>query len=543
VYLTGHFIDVMDVDATHYAALSVEMMHSDNWLEVYMRGGDYLDKPPLLFWISALSFKLFGVGNFTYRLFPVLLSFLGIFSTYKLSRLFYTATVSYYAAILFATSQAVFLMNHDVRTDNILTTCITLAIWQLMAFVQNGKSRHALLGCVAIGLAMLAKGPIGLIAPAIVVGIHLLLTRQLAICFKWQWLVGIGLIALLLLPMCIGLYQQFDAQPEKIVHGETNVSGLKFFFWTQSFGRITGESIWDNNPGPFFQVSSFLWSFLPWTIFALMAYLSGVRELIRSKFTLKKEMDGFSIGGVTLIFIMMSLSAYQLPHYTYPAYPLVAIFTGRWLHGLIQKISEKRNRFIIRFHISSIIVMGLLCLVSIGMLVSTTASINVVFLAVLLALLGWYLWKWFPFHWLVKSTVGVILSVNLMLNLQFYPFITTYQSGSQAGKYVANLSPPPAQLYAFLTAPMSLDFYSGHITKGVLAATDLFTFEEGEYILFTSHSGLVELKQLGLHVKVLQAFDDYPITTLSPDFLFNQEIRKTLPKNYVVKLVIEKSAL
>jgi hypothetical protein len=540
VHLTGHFIDIMDVDAAHYAAISVEMMQSDNWLEVYMRGGDYLDKPPLLFWISALSFKWFGVGNFTYRLFPVLISFLGIFATYRLSRLYYSKQISTYAAVIFATSQAVFLMNHDIRTDNLLTTFIVIAVWQLLAFVQTGKNRHAFLGSTAIGLAMLAKGPIGLIAPVMVVGIQLLLTRQLRLVWRWQWLVGIGIIILILLPMSIGLYQQFDAHPEKVVNGQTGVSGLKFFYWTQSFGRITGESVWDNDPGPFFQLNAFLWSFLPWTIFGLVAYVQGFKALIHSKFKLSPLEDGFSIAGVTLIFVVMSMSSYQLPHYTYPAYPFIAIFTANWLDKLLSESHSIWSTWMVRIQILLLVILAVGTSVTVFLLWQTTSTLILGSLLLAIILISIYVIKWSKLHRLIAYTLVTILSVNLMLNLQFYPFITNFQSGSQAGKYISVLSVKPTTLYTFLEGPMSLDFYSGLSTQGVPAATDFFEFDDGEYIVFTSMAGFEELKSLGMQVAVMESFKNYPITELSPDFLFKDEIRQNLPYNCLVRLTVDK---
>jgi hypothetical protein len=78
------------------------------------------------------------------------------------------------------------------------------------------------------------------------------LKRQWSSFFKWQWLVGLIWVGLLLLPMCIGLYQQFDLHPEKVMYGRSGTSGLRFFFWTQSFGRLTGENVWKNNADIFF---------------------------------------------------------------------------------------------------------------------------------------------------------------------------------------------------------------------------------------------------------------------------------------------------
>ena len=63
MYIRGLSIDVMDVDASQYASIAMEMLQGGSWLEVQHRHADYLDKPPLLFWASALSYALFGISK------------------------------------------------------------------------------------------------------------------------------------------------------------------------------------------------------------------------------------------------------------------------------------------------------------------------------------------------------------------------------------------------------------------------------------------------------------------------------------------------
>ena len=120
VYLVGFGIDVMDIDASQYASISREMMLSGSYLQVFELGKDYLDKPPFLFWVSALSMKLFGVNNFAYRLPSLLFSLLTLYSTYKFCLLYYKKEIALMAALVLASCQAFFLINHDVRTDTIL---------------------------------------------------------------------------------------------------------------------------------------------------------------------------------------------------------------------------------------------------------------------------------------------------------------------------------------------------------------------------------------------------------------------------------------
>ena len=262
----------MDVDAAQYAYISREMYESGNYLQVYFRGMDYLDKPPLLFWTACLSFKLFGIYDWAYRLPSVLCLGLGIYSLYRFTKLYYDELTGKMAALIMAACAASYLMTHDVRTDTMLTGWVMFSIWQLAEFTEKSKIKNIVLAAIGIGLALLTKGPIGLIIPVVAFSVHFIYKRQWKYFFRWQYIVAAVIIGLILLPMSYGLYEQFDLHPEKTAYGIKGPSGLRFFFWTQSFGRITGESSWDNNPDPFFLGHSFLWSFIPWTPFFFLPW-------------------------------------------------------------------------------------------------------------------------------------------------------------------------------------------------------------------------------------------------------------------------------
>ncbi len=97
IFLTGVYIwiliagatsDVIEVDAAQYAAISMETEKDGNYLMITERGEDYLDKPPFLFWINALSFKIFGYTNLGYKLPSVLFSLIGVLYTLKLGSFF-----------------------------------------------------------------------------------------------------------------------------------------------------------------------------------------------------------------------------------------------------------------------------------------------------------------------------------------------------------------------------------------------------------------------------------------------------------------------
>ena len=268
VYFLGAFkIPLIDIDAAQYANIGRVMLTSHQYLELFDRGKDYLDKPPMLLWLGALSMRVFGVRDVAYRLPSELFAVLAIYSTYRFALLFYKKEIALLSALVLAGCQGMFLMTHDVKTDTMLMGWAILSIWQLAEWFRHGSWGSLLLSCGAVAGGMLTKGPIALMVPVFAFLPHFLLRRSFKELIRWQYLLMLAIVLLLLLPMDVGLYRQFDLHPEKTVNGLTGVSGLRFYYWTQSFGRITGESPWRNNHPFYFLAQNLLWSFLPWVLF------------------------------------------------------------------------------------------------------------------------------------------------------------------------------------------------------------------------------------------------------------------------------------
>ena len=139
LYLSAVRVDTMDVDASQYAEISREMMMSGDYLHIYDRGYDYLDKPPLLFWASATSMKVFGVNNIGYKLPSILFALLALYATFRLAKLLYNETTGRMAALILATCQGMFLMTNDVRCDTILMGWVITAIWLIQEWFVKCK--------------------------------------------------------------------------------------------------------------------------------------------------------------------------------------------------------------------------------------------------------------------------------------------------------------------------------------------------------------------------------------------------------------------
>ena len=271
-------IPLIDIDAAQYASMSREMANTGNYLKLYDLGVDYLDKPPLLFWLSSFSIQLFGVHDWAYRLPSVLCLGLALWSVYRFTLLYYNELSAQLSVLVLATSQAFILMAHDVRCDTMLMGFVMFSIWQLAAWYQSNVWKHFMMAFIGIGLGMLTKGPIAIVVPGVSFAIHFLLQRNWKQFFRWEYIIGILIVGLLLMPMSIGLYTQFDLHPGKIIHGVPIESGLRFYYWTQSFGRYTGENVFNEMNHFTFLLENMLWSFLPWV------FILGILNIVLSLF-------------------------------------------------------------------------------------------------------------------------------------------------------------------------------------------------------------------------------------------------------------------
>jgi 4-amino-4-deoxy-L-arabinose transferase-like glycosyltransferase len=529
VYFTAIRVDTMDIDASQYAEISREMMKSGDYLHIFDRGMEYLDKPPFLFWVSATSMKVFGVNNFGYKLPSLLFALLAIYATYRLAKLLYGEVTGRMAALVLATCQGMFLMTNDVRCDTILMSCVVTAIWLIREWVVARKPVYFFAGCVAIGLGMMTKGPIALMVPVFCFMSDWILKRQWRNIFQPIYLLGIVVIAILLVPMSIGLYQQFDLHPEKVIDGRHGVSGLRFFYWSQSFGRITGESPWKNDVDITFLLLNMLWSFLPWIFLFVVAIIMNTVNLVRQKFRLQPHQEWIATGGFLLTYAALGSSAYQLPHYIFVAYPLAAIVTARFLFELIEE--KKYRGFYLFAGPFQAIIISLVFFVALVLLVYVFPAHPLVIAAMAASIACWL---YIAFHkhlqgkllWL--SACGFIIVNIFLTNCMYYPLLQ-YQAGSMTGRYIHSHSIAPADVASYnIDDPLtSIHFYAG----GLVSRIDNLKDIQARKYLLTADAGLAELKQSGRGFEIAIQGQLYKVSELTPEFL-NPKTRNKEVKNY-----------
>ena len=231
-YVAGLFIDVTR-DAGLYATISKEVFENGNLINLTILNEPYDQKPPMLFWLGALGFAVGNVSNFWFK-FPVFLLVLaGIYWAFKLGESLYNRKTGFVTAVILISSVISSLYSMDIHTDTPLQAFVTLSLWQLFEFLKTGRNRNWIIGFFAIGLAMLSKGPVGAAIPAFAVVGHILMRKEFYRLSDYRWYAGIALAVIVSSPAVIGLMNQFGWE------------GLKFFYWENMVGRITGSYVKD----------------------------------------------------------------------------------------------------------------------------------------------------------------------------------------------------------------------------------------------------------------------------------------------------------
>ena len=531
IYILGSlFIPLMEIDSVQYANISREMLQNKSFLQIFDQGKDYLDKPPLLFWLSSLSMYLFGLNDFAFRLPSILMAILAIYSTYKFTLLYYSNEIAALAALVLASTQAMFLITHDVRTDTMLMAWVMLAIWQFAIWLNNRKWSSLIIAFTAVAFGMMTKGPIALMVPVFSFAPHLIMHRNFKMLFRWEYLLGIGIIIILLIPMDIGLYQQFDLHPEKVMYEKTGTSGLRFFYWTQSFGRITGESVWHENDDFFFLFQNLLWGFLPWTLFLIFGLISECTKIIRTKFTLNKNEEWVVLPGFLITYTALGISNYQLPHYIYVVLPFTAIIAAKSLYSLVinwenrifKNIINGINIFIYILILSILLVLLLFTFnTNIYLVIASLSVMGIFFLIVMVK-------KTEAIPRVIQFALFTIVTTNLLLTIFFYPKLLEYQLGNEVSKVIRQKNIDKNNFYLYqVYYERSLDFYSNYSFQNI---ENLDSLKINDYVLIKNE--LIN-QELLTNFNKIERISTFHVSTLNAEFL-NPKTRDSALTIYVI---------
>ena len=530
INFSGLFTTIIGPDGNLYANIAKTMVLRNNYADLYAWGNDWLDKPHFPFWVAALFFKCFGISTWAYKLPGILFMMMGAVYTYHFAKNLYNKQIALWAVLILLTAQHIVLSNNDVRAEPYLTGLIIASVYHFYKAYTRSSFWQLLLACLFTACAVMTKGMFALITIGGAIVGHLIITKQWKQLFHWRWLVAIVLVLLFILPEIWCLYQQFDLHPEKVVFGQTGVSGIKFFFWDSQFGRFFNTGPIKGHGDPTFFVHTTLWAFLPWSLLLFAAIFQFIKKGIKNV----QAQEWYCICGSLITFLMFSASKFQLPHYLNIVFPFFAITTAQYLYHLTSAKSIKAVR------VTQTIVIVLM-LIIIGALHYFYRPETFNWLSGLLILVLFLALLFLPakiatgIQQTIFRTLLAAFIVNTYLNLCFYPSLLHYQAGSEAAVWINKNN--PQKLPVYIDDGQFHDDVGFYLDAPLTEATpDSKSYIKTPVILYAGTDVLHDFTAKGWTYKVLKTFKRYSVTRLKPAFLNKATRDKELSDMQIVVL-------
>ena len=544
VYFFGILVPIMEPDAAIYALISMEMSDG-NFSEITCRGLDWLDKPHFQFWITSIVFKIFGISGAGYKLTSLFIFLLGVIYTYKYGKKFYSHLTGVFAAIILMTSWHIIISNNDVRAEPILTGFTIISLYYFASYLKEKKLFQLVIGSFFIGLLIMTKGIFAILPVAGGVLFSLIIDKKWKEIFHWQWLLTIAFALFFISPSIWAYYQQFDVQPDKVVFGESNVSGVKFFLWDSQWGRFSNTGPIKGKGDLFFFLHTLLWAAAPWGLLAFAAIYAKIKSLIGEK----AQTENLTLSGFLFLFIIISISSFQLPHYINSVLPLMAILISAMLFG--RNLSLKflnAFKYIQGFQILLVAVLIILSgVLFFEELLNIDTLLNLIIVHALIIAL--FLRSKSNLKTILFASVLSILSLNYFMNRDFYPKLLSYQSESEAAFYIQKEQLDVKNLYLFFDHSedtyqnctnniWAFDFYLGRTFPQLNEYSSLNDFIDERILIFTRQAGYDAIIESGRRPVIIKEFDDFPVTvaTQNLDFINKKNRASTLGKSYLLEL-------
>jgi len=304
-------LSLLDPDEGLYADITRNMLVHRDWVLPRFNGLPYLEKPPLYFWLGTLTLGLDGSAEWALRFWSALAALGTVLLAWRIANRLYGSPAGVVAGLALATTAGYALYVRKASTDFVFVFCLTLSIYGFLRDTErrDGGRTRFLLAYLGAALAVLTKGLIGVVFPAVIVGLALAWVRRLS----WRDLNlvrGGALFALVAIPWHLVVGWRFP----DLFH---------FYLIDNQILRFLNRRAFLEDDVPMstvaFLLVTFVWLF-PWGVFLLARAGREARPEARWR-------PALAIWAVVVIgFFAMSRS--KLEYYALPAFPACAVLVG-----------------------------------------------------------------------------------------------------------------------------------------------------------------------------------------------------------------------
>jgi len=320
-----------DVDAIQ-AQIARNMLKSGDWVTGRLDHVAYLEKAPLVYWIIAISYKVFGVHDWAARI-PIALSVMALawltaaFGTWAFGR-----RAGLYAGLSTATCVGLFLFTRILIPDVMLTLTIALAMWAFLRALDEEETHPrwwAFLLAASLGTGLLLKSLIALAFPIAAGVIYLFLTKQFFLRRTWQRLRPVsGLLVVLAIAAPWHVLATLRNPPyfSLALHGGPGqYHGFLWFYFINEqvlrFLNLRYPRDYNTVPRAWFWLLHFAWLF-PWSVYFPALVKLSYKPLDRAGRT---RLLALCWSGFILVFFTFSTTQ---EYYSMPCYPALALLLG-----------------------------------------------------------------------------------------------------------------------------------------------------------------------------------------------------------------------
>jgi 4-amino-4-deoxy-L-arabinose transferase-like glycosyltransferase len=320
-----------DVDAVQ-AQIARNMLTSGDWVTARLDGIVYLEKSPLIYWLIAISYKIFGAFDWAARI-PVALACVALawltaaFGTWAFGK-----RAGFYAGLAVSTCIGLFLFTRILIPDVMLTATIALSMWAFLRVLDDSEE-HPRLWAIAmwasLGVGLILKSAIALVFPGAAAFLYLVFTGQLFSSKVWPRLrvwSGLGILLLISVPWHVLATLRnppyFDFSMRS-VPGEWH-GFLWFYFMNEQvlrFLNLRYPRDYNTVPRAYFWLFHLLWLF-PWSVYFPAIAGLKFKPVDRAGQT---RLLALCWTGFLLIFFTFSTTQ---EYYSMPCYPALALLLG-----------------------------------------------------------------------------------------------------------------------------------------------------------------------------------------------------------------------
>ncbi len=311
-------LPLIDRDEPRFAEASREMLQRGDYVVPYFNNHYRFDKPPLTYWFQTLSYRAFGENDFAARFPSAVAASLSALLIFAWGRRVGGNLLAWWAAIIFTLCFQTFVHGKAAVADMWLVFFMTAAHWAGYELIRGHSTKgYWWIFYLSLGCGFLAKGPIAWLPLLTVVAAKYFLPPtklNQRFHFFWGCIVSLAVVSVWGIPALLRTNGEFLRVGIGRHVIERSMVAMEGHGGASILGYLAAL--------PLYFVAIFL-TFFPWSF--KLPWLA--RRLWRER----DPLDNFLIAGVAIVFLIFTLVKTKLPHYTLPAFPLLALLLAKAL--------------------------------------------------------------------------------------------------------------------------------------------------------------------------------------------------------------------